>query len=376
MYRVAFVQCLLLRMATALTVGLVLLAGVPASWAQGSVGPNKNIEAIGVPPIPASLAREVQPYASIYGLPLAAWDPVKREVLLKGLSSVTWISRVSSPGASPQTSSIYIQSSGIYDVYFQPQGKYLAYTRDAEGNETFQLYVYDIGHGKSTILSDGKSRNTEPVWSNAGDKIIYSSTPVGDSGVNLHVIDPFAPQSDRLLAKSSGSYFKAYDWSPNDKQIVFCDFISNTAGTLWLIDVASGDKTLLSPKTDQSELYDYPQFSKDGKGVYVLSDHDSDVRRVAYIDVTSRKLTFVTSNLQWDVDEFQLASNGKTLAYITNEDGISRLHVLDLASGKETAMPQLPLGIISDPKWNKDSTEVAFNFKSPCNPPLFRTSHN
>src|SRR5439155_16327427 len=170
-------------------------------------------------------------------------------------SSLTWISRVSSPGTIPQTS-IYIQSNGVYDVYFQPQGKYLAYTRDAEGNETFQLYVYDIGGGKSTMLSDGKSRNTEPVWSNAGDKIIYSSTPVGDSGVNLRVIGPFEPQSDRLVAKSSGSYFKAYDWSPNDKQVVFCDFTSNTASTLWLIDVASGNKSLLSAKVAQPELYD------------------------------------------------------------------------------------------------------------------------
>src|SRR5205085_10385147 len=141
----------------------------------------------------------------------------------------TWISLVNSPGAAQQASSIYIQSSGIYDVYFQPQRKYLAYTRDTSGNETFQLYLYDINRRESTMLSDGKSRNTEPVWSNAGDKIVYSSTPIGDSGVNLRLIDTFYPTTDRLIEKSSGSYFKAYDWSPDDKLIVFCDFTSNPA---------------------------------------------------------------------------------------------------------------------------------------------------
>jgi dipeptidyl aminopeptidase/acylaminoacyl peptidase len=346
---------------------LALLAGVPATRAQGSVGPEKNIEVIGVPSIPASLPHEVQPYASIYGLPLAGWGS-ERQVLLKGLSSVTWISRVSGPGATPQISSIYIQSSGIYDVYFQPQGKYLAYTRDTGGNETFQLYLYDIGSAKNTMLSDGKSRNTEPVWSNTGDKIVYSSTPVGESGVNLHVISPFEPQSDRLVAKSSGSYFKAYDWSPNDKQIVFCDFASNTSSTLWLLDVTSGSKTLLSPNVAQSELYDFPQFSKDGKGVYVLTDHDSETRRVAYIDLASNKFSYVSSSLKWDVDEFQLAPDGKTLAFITNEEGISRLHLLDVLNGKQRPMPQLPIGVISDPKWNKSSTDLAFNFKSPRTP--------
>ena len=308
---------------------LALLLSTIVSAQSQFISPGKSIETLGVPPIPSSLAREVAPYTSIYGLPLAGWDPEKREIRLKGLSSVTWISRVTSPGASPQPSSIYIQSSGIYDVYFQPQGKYLAYTRDAAGNETFQLYLYNISRGESTILSDGKSRNTEPVWSNSGDKIVYSSTPTG-SGVNLRVVNPFEPQTDHLVAQSSGSYFKAYDWSPDDKQVVYSDFTSSTISTLWLLDVASGKKTLLSPKPDQPELYDDPQFSKDGKGVYVVTDHDSDMRRVAYVDLASGKFTYVPSNPKWDVDEFQLAPDGKTIALATNEDGISKLHLFDL----------------------------------------------
>jgi dipeptidyl aminopeptidase/acylaminoacyl peptidase len=348
-------------------VALVVIA-CTASAQNESMTPGKYIETIGVPPIPASLARELNPYTSIYGLPLAGWDPGKREIWLKGLSSVAWISRVGSPGATPETSSIYIRSGGIYDLYFQPQGKYLAYTKDDNGNEVFQLYLYEISQARSKLLSDGKSRNTEPVWSNAGDRIVYSSSPAGTAGVNLRILNPLDLQTDRLLAQSYGSYFKAYDWSPDDKQVVFCDFSSNTASTLWLIEVGSGDKTRLSPKADQPELYDYPQFSKDGKGLYVVTDHDSDVRRIAYIDLASRKFSYFTSNLKWDVDEFQAAPNGKTLAYVTNEDGISRLRVLDLATGKERLTAQLPVGIISDLKWNRNSTDLAFNFKSPQTP--------
>lgn len=356
------------RKAVTLAIAIALFASPVASAQSEIISPGKNIEAVGVPPIPASLVREVQPYTSIYGLPLAGWGQEKREIWLKGVSSVTWISRVKSPGIEPETSSIYIQASGIFDIYFQPQGKYLAYTRDESGSESFQLYSYEIGAGKSTLLSDGKSRNTEPVWSNAGEKIVYSSTPSGTSGVNLRLINPFDPKTDHLLAQSSGTYFKAYDWSPDDKQVIFCDFASNTASTLWLVDTASGNKTLLSPKAAASEFYDFPQFSKDGKGIYVVTDHDSDFRRLAYIDLASRKMSYVPSARQWDVDEFQIAPDGKTVAFITNEDGISRLHLFDIAAGKERAVPEIPLGIISDIKWRKDSTELAFNFKSSRTP--------
>ena len=346
----------------------MFLAGNSTVWGQGSLEPNKSLEAIGVPPIPASLAKEIQPYNSMYGLPLAGWNPLKHEIWLKGLSSVAWISRVPVPGSSPETSSIYIQSNGIYDLYFQPQGKYLAYTRDANGNESFQLYLYEISAHNSTLLSDGTSRNTEPVWSNAGDRIVYSSSPSGAEGVNLRLLNPFDPKTDRLLKKSSGSYLKAYDWSPDDKSAVYCDFSSNTASSLWLVDLVTGKTVLLSEKSDKPELYDSPQFSKDGKRVYVITDHDSDFRRLAYIDLASRKIGYVAFSGHWDVEEFQLAPDGRTMAFSTNEDGLSKLHLLDLLDGKEHELPQLPVGILSDIKWNNNSTDLAFNFKSPHSP--------
>lgn len=352
----------------ALALLLAGLVGASVAAQSGQFSPSKNVEAVGVPPIPASLAREIQPYNSPYGLPVAGWNPFKREIWLKGLSSVTWISRVASPGATPETSAIYIQSSGIYDIYFQPQGKYLAYTRDANGNESFQLYLYEISARNSTLLSDGKSRNTEPVWSNAGDKIIYSSTPAGAEGVSLRLLNPFDPKTDRLFEQSSGSYLKAYDWSPDDKAVVYCDFSSNTSSRLWLANVGSGKSVSLSEKSDTPELYDFPQFSKDGKGVYVVTDHDSDFRRLAYIDLSSRKISYVPSPAQWDVEEFQLAPDGRNVAFITNEEGVSKLHLFDLVDRKEHETPQLPVGIISDPKWNRESTDVAFNLKSPRSP--------
>src|SRR5947199_9667407 len=114
-----------------------------------------------------------------------------------------------------------------------------------------------MGSGNTTLLSDAKSRSTEPVWSNAGDKIVYSSTPSTWIGVNLRILDRLDPKADRPLVQSSGTYLKAYDWSPDDKQIVYCEFSSNTTATLWLVDVASGSKTPLSPKSDQPEFFDF-----------------------------------------------------------------------------------------------------------------------
>jgi dipeptidyl aminopeptidase/acylaminoacyl peptidase len=346
-----------------------LLACSQSATAQGDeIAPNANLEVYGIPKAPASLAPKVRRYSYNYGLPLAGWDPAKREIWLKGISSVSWVSRVESPSGGPK-SWMYIQANGIYDLYFHPQAKYLVYNRDSNGDEAFQMYLYDIEKRSSALITDGKSRSTEPVWSNSGERIVYGSSPPGGNGVSLYLVNPFDPKSNRLLVQSTGNYLKAYDWSPDDENVAYCEFIANTISKLWLINVKTGEKRLLSSsgKKDE-EYYDFPQFSQDGKGVYVVTDNGSDFRRLAYLDLATGRFKFLTTDIRWDVDEFQLAPDGKTLAVVTNEDGVSRLYLIATGAGERKPITALPVGVISDIKWHSNSVDLAFNFKSPRTP--------
>ena len=126
---------------------------------------------------------------------------------------------------------------------------------------------------------------------------------------------------------------------------------------------------MLSEKSDKPELYDFPQFSKDGKGVYVVTDHDSDFRRLAYIESLVSKDQLCPLRLlngMWR--SFSLRRMARTWRSSQMRMGLSKLHLFDLLDSKEHEAPQLPVGIISDPKWNRESTDVAFNLKSPRSP--------
>lgn len=85
----------------------------PVSAQSNEILPGSNLEVRGIPNPPASLAQAVKRYTIPYGLPLASWDPAKREILIKGISSATWISRIPSPGAVP-TITTYLHTAGIY----------------------------------------------------------------------------------------------------------------------------------------------------------------------------------------------------------------------------------------------------------------------
>lgn len=145
-----------------------------ASAQNDWVAPGDNLEVSGIPKVPSALAQTVKRYTRAYGLLLAGWDVTKREVWLKNITgSSASLYRVGAPGGTSQPFT-YIPVGGVYDVYPAPLGRYLVYNSDTSGNEAFQMYLYDLETHKSTPLTDSKSRNTEPIWSNKGDRIIYS----------------------------------------------------------------------------------------------------------------------------------------------------------------------------------------------------------
>src|SRR5215813_10916891 len=278
------------------SVGLTLLIVIVASSVgvkaqDGFIKPGDDLEMGGIPPIPKSLANDVSRYTRIYGLPLAGWAPDKRELWIKNLSQFSYISSISAPGEKPKTIR-HIFGSGIYDFYIQPQGNYLIYNQDKDGTEKYQMYLYDLKRGKSALLSDSNVRDTEFVWSNSGEQVVYSST-AGGNGVSLYLITPLKPESKRLLVKSDDKYLKAYDWSPDDRLAAYCEFMSMDASKLWVINVETGVKSLLSEQSNKEDYYSTPQFSKDGKGIYVRTNRRSEVTRIAYVDLVTTQYKFL-----------------------------------------------------------------------------------
>jgi len=341
-----------------------LLSGLPAlAFRTSQIVPNETLASDDLPKVPASLAREVAPYTKLSAYSLAGWDPVKRELWTKSLTSnSSSVFRVSSPGDSLERELLI--PTGVYDIYFEPRGRSLVYVKDNGGNEVFQLYAFDPGNSKSSLVSDGKSRNTEPVWSNRGDQLIYSSNRRNGSDTDIYIVDPADPETTRLLAQDSG-YLKVFDWSPDDTQALFYNWISANESYLYTVDVKSGQKTLLTPKPGTVRVaYDFAQFSKDGKGIYLTTDRDSEFLRLAYMKLSTKELSYLTDQIKWNIEDFKISPDRNTLAFISNEDGVSHLHLLDTATNsvKKVAVPGL--GVISNLRWHMNSADLAFVLSS------------
>jgi dipeptidyl aminopeptidase/acylaminoacyl peptidase len=345
-------------------VALLVAPGVAAQNAAVIV-PNENLVVENVPAIPATLAEDVRRYTEFRSAGLSSWHPTRREMLISTrFGDTNQVHLVRMPGGARKQLTFFPERAG--GAAFRPKtGDYFIFNKDIGGNEFFQLYRYDMATGDVTLLTDGKSRNTGAVWSNAGDRLAYGSTRRTGRDVDIYVIDPTNAKSDRMLLQLEGGGWGVSDWSPDDRRLAVAEFISANESYIWLVDAATGAKTLLTPKGGPEKIaYGDARFSRDGKGLYVTTDKDSEFQRLAYVDLSTGQHTYLTDHIKWDVESLALSPDGRMLAFVTNEDGIGRLRLLDTQTRREREAPRLADGTIGGLEWHENSRDLGFTLSS------------
>jgi dipeptidyl aminopeptidase/acylaminoacyl peptidase len=344
----------------------VVLLLIGTAFPQSSeIVPNENLVAEGIPKIPASLAETADRYNNFRGASLESWDPVKREMLIATrFADTNQIHLVKMPGGARTQLTLF--NDRVVRALYPPTGSgSFLFQKDVGGGEFFQFYRYDVATANITLLTDGKSRNTDPVWSHDGQKLAYGSTRRTGDDVDLWVIEPADPKSDHLLTQLQGGGWTPLAWSRDGNKILLEEQISANESYLWIVDSGSGEKTLLTPKGGTLKIaYTGGAFSKDGKGVYTATDKDSEYQRLTYIDLATKQHTYLTSHIAWAVDEFDLSDDGAMIAFVTNEDGYGVLHILDTHTGKEKPLPTLPKGVVSGVTWHKNGRDLGFSVSS------------
>jgi dipeptidyl aminopeptidase/acylaminoacyl peptidase len=357
------------RPACTVLVALAFALSAASGAQEGVVAPGENLVVDGIPPIPASLAETAGRYAENRSAFASDWHPQRRELLIGTRFGNTYqIHRVTMPGGARQQLTFFPEP--VYGGRYHPNGgDYILLSKDVGGGEWYQLFRYNLATGDSTMVTDGRSRNRPGPWSTGGDQEAYTSTRRTRQDTDLWIINPADPKTDRLLTQVSGGGWEPQDWSPDDMKILLLEVISVNETYVWLVDTATGEKTALTPrKTDVQVAYANARFSKDGKGVYLTSDKDSEFQRLVYLDLASRHMKVLTASIPWDVEQFDLSHDGKKIAFVTNEEGIGVLHLLDTATGQELPVPKLRVGSIERAIWHRNNHDLAFSLETARSP--------
>ena len=347
-------------------IAFLILMALTGPSSSGQAVPD-TIAVEGVPEVPRDLARKLGRYQNIRIAQFQDWLADGRELLiLTRFADVPQVHRVAFPGGA--RSQLTFLPERIGSAHRRPGHGQFVFSGDEGGAENYQLNLFDLKAGEPERFTDGTSRHIAPRWSPSGKLLAWSGNQRNGKDMDLHVGDPSNPKTTRRFKDVSGNWTVA-DWSPDERRVAAIETISANETYVHLVDVETGVSELLTPRPDCCTVaHTEVRWSRDGKALYWTTDHDSEFLRLARFDLASKGTRVLSADIHWNVDAFDLSDDGRTIALVANEDGISRLHVLDAETGAERPAPKVPAGVIANLTFRPASTEVGFTLSSARSP--------
>ncbi len=338
-----------------------------------------NLVVDGVPAISAALKENAGRYLEMRGASFQGWHPQRREALiLTRFGTTAQIHNVAQPGGARKQLTFF--NEPVLGANWAPgKGDRLVFSRDTGGSENYQLYAWEAVTGRSTLLTtlaEGKSRNISPVWSHPDAQLFFCSNARNGKEMDVYCTRPaIGADSPTLYQTCTGGGWRVLDtFTPADgsaPQLLLSNVISANDSSLHLITPNAGKPQFTAITTapaGQKISYGGGRFSADGQRVLTSSDAASEFRRLCWIDLKTKQTTILTKDIPWDVEDFALTQDNKTVAVVTNENGASILRLIDATTGAEDLRPKLPLGVISSLEWRADGSELGFTMSSARSP--------
>jgi dipeptidyl aminopeptidase/acylaminoacyl peptidase len=338
--------------------------------------PGANLVIEGIPPIEIALTKKVEAYTEFRPSSIVAWHPAKTAMLIRtrpANGNTAQLHLVEQAGDKPIAVTDF--PDAVSNATFQPKkGEYILFERGAGGNEVFRIFRLDLSSKEITAVSPDNERASAPSWNRRGDKIVFTTSTIdrfnrGEGATRtattkLYIADPLKPSDAKLITTFEGGRWFNFRFSPDDKTLLFSEYLSANESHLWTMNIASGKKTRVTPARKDGEIaisYGNARYTRDGKGVLTTSDRDSEFKRLVYIALATGKETVLTGHLNFDVDDFAVSYSARRIAFLTNENGSSVLRFLDLDTKKELPRPALLAGEISGLRWKVSDEDDAGN---------------
>lgn len=315
-----------------------------------------------VPEAPPEVSERLRQYVNTRSASFADWLPDGGVLITTRFGDTAQLHRVDQPmGARTQLTFYEERISG---ASVRPGSGEILFTRDVGGDENFGGYLLDTASGRSAQLTQPGTRNQGFVWSDDGAQLAWSFVPGDAPNYDIYIADPRTRERRRVLQGEGAIY--PIDFSADGARLLLGRYISIAESRLFVLDIASGAVTQLTP--DLTVSYGGGEFTPDGRAVITTSDESSQFQRLVRIDLGSGARTVLTPGLNWDVESFDLSPDGRTIAYVVNEAGQSVLRLMDARTLRALPGPQLPPGIVGGVTFDRESRRIGFTLNSATAP--------
>ena len=250
-----------------------------------------------------------------------------------------------------------------------PGDQRLLFTRDRGGDENAHLYLLDPAAGLEICLTTGYDgvMHIPGKWSADGRTLLFAANRQHPAHFGLYRQALDGAAAELLWQSDEPGLLHDAMPHPTAERILFTREGFSAAHHLLELDLTTGQARRLDP-ADRPARYHYATYSPDGCHVYVVTDLDSDRTNLMRLDLATGLWDTVIGPL-YDLEYFSLSPDGRYIAFTLNQDGYSRLELLDLGRGVARPGPTLPDGVLGvyDERlaFSPDATVLAFSYTTP-----------
>ena len=342
---------------------LLVACGLPAR-AQPFGVPSHRIDGQlvfdGIPPADAKLVAQVRRYEEWRQATFLDWLPDGSVLVATRFGTDEQVHRVLSPlGMREQ---LTYGDGPVIEATAPRSGTGFVFVRQTDGYP--QLFDY-AGAGAARQITQGNYAHGSPVWSHDGKRVVFYGTDRTGVNDDIYVVNIAAGTRPQLVVAGSAGSWRPLGWSQDDSRLLLLNTLSPQKSALYVADASTGALTPLALPQSRISAAD---FAPDGVGYYLLSDAQSNFEQLLYFNPITKVIRRVSADVPWDVEAFAVGAGGHYVAYVVNDDGHSRLTVLDTLRNLEFKPPGLQDGRIDNVRFDGTGQKVAFSYESARSP--------
>jgi dipeptidyl aminopeptidase/acylaminoacyl peptidase len=348
---------------------LVALFAVALAHAQQGASRQErgNLVLEGIPARDAVLTERIGRYSSSRRAEFLDWLPEGGMLVSTRFADADQVHRVTVPLAMREQLTFYPDPVNEARVPQIVNAEGFLFLKGQGKSENPQIYLYRNTDRSARLLTDGKASHGSPLWSHDGKRFAFYGNSRDGVGYDIYVLEIGTNNAPRLVAGAQKDKWVPLDWSPDDQKLLVRRDASGNESYLFVVDAWSGIMTPLG-NNERKIGITVAKFSPDGRGVIAASDEDSEFAQLRYIDLTTHESRKLVTDRNWDVTSFETSSDGRYLAYVRNEDGRSRLSVVDNQTKLELAPPNVPEGRLDGLRFDRTGKRLAFSAESAQSP--------